>query len=142
MDEIDRLQLLAQLAEEHCELNHGPQTRPEDYPASDYLVIPIGYKKNDIEEVSVRDLVIPVCIECAQALLEDEWTLLYCIDCGNSRWVCREMARNHYRHHILWLKGCPDCSYEFGGLYFNETPKVAGHPEFIANYQHLLSCMC
>ena len=141
MDEIDRLQLLAQLIEEHCELNHGPGTRPEDYPASDYIIVPVGYAKNNVEEVAVRELVVPVCLECAQALLEDEWTLLYCFDCGASRWVCRKFARNAYRHHILWLKGCPDCTYEFGGLYFSEIPKIAGHPEFMA-HQHFMTCSC
>ena len=75
---------------------------------------------------------VPVCAECAQALLGDEWTLLYCFECASSRWVYRQLARNHYRHHILWLRGCPDCSNQFGGLYFNETPRFAGQPIFLA----------
>jgi len=42
MHEVERLALLAQLGEEFCELNHGPGTRREDFPASDYLVMPFG----------------------------------------------------------------------------------------------------
>jgi len=38
-----------------------------------------------------------------------------------SRWVLRKTAKNSFRHNILWLRGCPDCSNEFGGLYFNDA---------------------
>jgi len=76
MHETDRLRLLADLAHEHCELNHGPGTRPEDFSASDYLVLPVGYPENDLCETTVREMVVPVCHECATALLGEEWTLL------------------------------------------------------------------
>jgi len=120
MNAIERLQLLAELDGEHCELNHGPDTRGEDFPAVDYIVIPFGYKIDEAQEVAAREMVIPVCAECAEALTGEEWTLLYCFECNSSQWVSRKLAKNRYRHHILWLRGCPDCSYEFGGLYFNE----------------------
>ena len=137
MDEIDRLQLLAQLSEEFCELNHGPDTRREDFPATNYLAVPIGYKEDGIREVAVRELVVPVCLECAEALHGNEWTLLYCLECSNSHWVYRSLAKNRYRHHILWLKGCPDCSYEFGGLYFNDSEAIIGETEFLAQHINL-----
>lgn len=141
MDEINRLQLLAELVESHCELNHGPGARSTDHPAADFLVAPLGYNENDMVEVAVRELFIPVCAECAQALLADEWTLLYCFECSSSRWVSRQFAKNHYRHHILWLRGCPDCTCEFGGLYFNEIPLQIGHPELLAQHQHLMGAV-
>lgn len=131
MDEIDRIRLLADLDESFCELNHGPGTRKEDFPAVDYIVLPVGYKENEIQDVTVRDLVVPVCYECAQALIGNEWTLLYCFDCGESRWVCRELAKNSYRHHILWLSGCPDCTNVFGGLYFTDLPEQVDHFNFL-----------
>ncbi len=137
MDEIDRLQLLASLSEEFCELNHGPNTRREDFPASNYIITPIGYSNNEIEEVTARELVVPVCFDCAEALYGEEWTLLYCLECANSRWVCRAMAKNKYRHHLLWLKGCPDCSYEFGGLYFNDLQAVTTDKEFLTHHINL-----
>ncbi len=135
MDEIDRIRLLADLEGEFCELNHGPDTRKEDFPAADYIVLPVGYTENEIEDVTVRDLVIPVCFECAQALIGSEWTLLYCFDCGDSRWVCRELAKNSYRHHILWLRGCPDCTNVFGGLYFTDLPEHVDQLHFLIGAQ-------
>ncbi|MEW6219813.1 MAG: hypothetical protein AB1634_09815 [Thermodesulfobacteriota bacterium] len=135
MDGIDRVQLLAELGDSFCDLNHGPGTQSRDYPAADYIVLPFGYQDGDHVAVAVREIVIPVCTECAQALLGEEWTLLYCFECGASRWVCRALARNRYRHHILWLRGCPDCTSQFGGLYFSDLPLV-GRTELVN--QHLL----
>ena len=132
MNEIERLQLLAQLDSEHCELNHGPDTSCKDFPATDYLVLPFGYPEDDITDVAVREMVVPVCYDCAQALLGEEWTLLYCFECCSSQWINRKMAKNRYRHHVLWLRGCPDCTNEFGGLYFNDLKAVVGEAEFLA----------
>lgn len=132
MNEIDKLRLLAELDSEYCELNHGPETRHEDFPATDYIIMPFGYEENEISDVAVREMVVPVCYDCAQALLGEEWTLLYCFECCCSHWVYRQMAKNQYRHHILWLRGCPDCTNEFGGLYFNDIKGVMGEAEFLA----------
>jgi hypothetical protein len=129
MDQSERLVLLADLAESHCELNHGPGTDKNDYRAVNYIVIPMGYKENEIQEITKRELVVPVCQECINALLDNEWTLLYCFDCCQSQWVNRKWARNRYRHNILWLRGCPKCSNEFGGLYFNDMSGVIAQPE-------------
>ena len=131
MNKIDKLQLMAELVHENCVLNHGPDTREEDFPAVDYLVIPIGYKEDNTVEVSAREMVIPICKECASALQGEEWTLLYCIECTSSRWVCRQFAKNRYRHHILWLRGCPDCSKKFGGLYFADNLVAEGDANFL-----------
>jgi hypothetical protein len=118
MDAFDKTELLASLEETHCELNHGPDTNPKDYPAANYITIPFGYKEGSVKNITARELVIPVCLECAQALQENEWTLLYCFECSHSRWVNRQLAKNSYQHHILWLRGCPDCTGKFNGLYF------------------------
>lgn len=120
MNAIDKLALMADLVNEHCGLSHGPGARREDYPACDYLVIPFGSQREPDASEAGREMVIPVCHECADALSHDEWTLLYCFECNNSRWVCRELAKNRYRHNVLWLRGCPDCSNQFGGLYFSD----------------------
>ena len=108
MDVIDKVRLMAELGQDHCSLNHGPGISNENLPAADYLVMSLGFKKGADMEVAVRELVIPVCVDCAQALAGDEWTLLYCFDCTENRWVCRRLAKNNYRHHILWLRGCPE----------------------------------
>jgi hypothetical protein len=122
MDAIDKVRMMAELSKDHCDLNHGPGISNKNIPAADYIVMPFGYKEAEDTEVAVRELIITVCYECALALKGDEWTLLYCFECAESRWVCRKLAKNCYRHHILWLRGCPDCSYEFGGLYFTDMP--------------------
>lgn len=133
MDTIDTIRLLVELEGEHCGLNHGPQTRAEDYPASDYIVIPFGDTQQE-NPTSERNLVVPVCLDCAQALLGEEWTLLYCYECNTSHWLNRKLAKNNYRHHILWLKGCPDCTNKFGGLYFNDAANAAINDQILTHH--------
>lgn len=134
MNEIDKLQLLAELTHEFCELNHGPDTHRENFPASDFIIMPFGYAENAVTDVAVREMVVPVCHDCATALLGNEWTLLYCFECCSSQWVYRKMARNKYRHHVLWLRGCPHCTNQFGGLYFNDFDAVADSAHFLREY--------
>lgn len=132
MDTIDTVRLLSELEGEHCGLRHGPNTRMADYPASDYIVIPFGDTSKAVATTE-RELVVPVCLECAQALIGEEWTLLYCFECNASRWVNRALAKNQYRHHVLWLRGCPDCSNAFGGLYFNDAANHAIDVQLVAH---------
>lgn len=132
MNAIDRVQLLAELEHDFCELNHGPATVREDFPAADYLVLPVGYQEDKDVEVVVRELVVPVCRVCIDALLGDEWTLLYCFECNSSQWICRELSKHNYRHHVLWLKGCPECAEKFGGLYFNDFPAISDSTDFVS----------
>lgn len=131
MNDVEKLALLANLEEEFCELNHGPDTHHLKIPAVDYIVQPFGYNTSDIEQVSVRDMVVPVCLDCALALRGDEWTLLYCFECCSSQWISRERSKNRYRHQILWLRGCPGCAYEFGGLYFSDIKALVDNPLFL-----------
>ncbi len=139
MYETDRLRLLAELTHEFCELNHGPDTHREDYPAIDYLVMPFGYAEDEVVEVAAREIVIPVCGECIEALTGEEWTLLYCFDCCSSQWVYREFAKNNYRHHVLWLRGCPSCTSEFGGLYFNDYRAVTDEAMLLAQQMGIVA---
>lgn len=137
MNEFDKLVLLADLAEECCELSHGPDTSHLRLPAVDYLVQPFGYSQSDIDEVSVRDMVVPVCIDCASALQGNEWTLLYCLECNSSQWISRRYARLRYRHNILWLRGCPYCTGEFGGLYFSDIKALVDNHLFLSALQDI-----
>ena len=132
MNETDKLGLTASLYEEHCELNHGPKTGHLIIPAVDYIVQPFGYTINEVEEVSVRDMVIPVCAECASALHGDEWTLLYCFECNSSQWIARSKSKMKYCHHVLWLRGCRCCTKEFGGLYFSDIKALIDSPVFLS----------
>jgi hypothetical protein len=131
MDAIDKVRMMADLHKDHCSLNHGPDISNEKIPAADYIVIPFGYEESEGKEIAVRELIIPVCFECVTALKGEEWTLLYCFECTHSHWVNRKVAKNNYRHHILWLRGCPDCTNKFGGLYFTDIP-ADGSKAFLA----------
>ncbi len=132
MDATEKLALLAQLETECCELNHGPDTHHEKRAAVDYIIQPFGYTVNDIEEVAVREMIVPVCAECAEALQGNDWTLFYCFDCCGSQWLYRKFAKNQYRHNILWLRGCPECQEDFGGLYFTDLKALMDNPVFVS----------
>ena len=120
IDEIDQIGLQADLIHTTCQLNHGPLDR-ERHQAVDYLVIPMAENSgNDTAEIRA-DLVIPICQDCIDALQGNEWTLLYCLDCAKSQWILRAAARLNYRHHVIWLKGCPECGGKFRGIYFNDA---------------------
>jgi hypothetical protein len=121
MDEVDKLVLLADLGQTPCELNHGPATKKEDFPATNYITIPMGFKENGVVENAVREMVIPICDECMKGLQSKLWTLLYCFECTSSQWIYRPLAKMAYRHDIIWLRGCPDCGGKFGGVYFNDN---------------------
>ena len=136
-DAMDKVRLMAELSNEKCSLNHGPGTKDKRVEAADYIVMSFGYAEDDVQEIAVRELVIPVCFDCAQALKGDEWTLLYCFECAGSRWVCRKLAKHDYRHHILWLRGCPDCANQFGGLYFTEIPYHGSEAVLMVNELHV-----
>lgn len=117
MDAIDKLAFLADLGKSFCELNHGPNTKQEDYKAVDYIVQAFGYNGKNQHE-----LLIPICAECVQGLQDADWVLLYCFSCNQSQWINKKLSKNKYKHKIIWLNGCPSkgCTGKFGGIYFTE----------------------
>jgi len=114
MDAITKLVELANLTEiTPCCLNHGPGIQKPQ--ACNYIVQPIGYSKNNREKVATDELSIPICQECVDSLCgntEDEWTLVFCLDCSSNHWVSHKFAKNKYQHRIIWVKGCPECLEE------------------------------
>ena len=113
MEAFKKMALLADLEGVRCSLNHGPGIEPPE--AVNYIIQYLGE-----ENACKSEVALSICKECCDALQGDEWTLLFCLECSESQWVCRELARKHYRHHIIWSKGCPKCGNEFKGLYFTE----------------------
>lgn len=95
-----------------------------------------GYIVNEMKEAVMREMTVPVHADCIDALPGSDWTLFYCFECGSSQWVSRKYAWNRYRHNILWLRGCPECSREFGGLYFTVRRKIAGPRFSPPGYRH------
>jgi len=117
---IDKLALLASLELEYCELSHGPKENPEDYKAVDYLTQPVGKTDGDNTAEDLHHMVIPVCKDCAEGLIDNDWILMYCLDCKSSQWLCRSRAKLEYgMYDLIWLKGCPKCSKEPTAVYFN-----------------------
>lgn len=112
------LAAVADVGESNCSLEHGPGTDAADYPAVNAFVVPVGRRISEVELEEVRKLTIPICAECAEGLCSDEWTLVYCLDCCANQWISRAHSKLRYRHHILWLRGCLECTGKFGGLYF------------------------
>lgn len=114
MDEIEKVILYTELKGTTCQLNHGSWECDAPY-AVDYLVIPIGYKESDIVEVQARELTIPICEDCREALAEDDgtWLLFICTCCGSSAWKIRELMNQEYPEGILQpMKYCPKCYVE------------------------------
>lgn len=118
LTEAETVVIAADVAQGLCALNHGPETKAEDYPAVDAFVVPIGRQLSEVEFEEIRKLIIPVCKDCVASLHGNEWTLIYCMSCSGNHWVHRASARLRYRHHVLWLNGCQECTGKFGGLYF------------------------
>ncbi len=104
MDALERLVLLASIDSEICCLDHGPYG--EEASAVDYIVVPIGDLQKKVREY---DLTIPVCEDCLKSLTDDEWTLLFCLECTSSHWVLNKLAKLDYPKSPVWLCGCPKC---------------------------------
>lgn len=114
MDEIEGLEISlanfamrASLEGEMCELNHN-HNPDEPHPAVNAICQSLG----DPDSGEIYQLVmIPICQECEDALLDPNWILLYCLGCGESAWMYRPYARKEYDYHtnVLWFKKCPHC---------------------------------
>ena len=122
LSEIEKVVVIADLVDSFCELNHGPNTKSSDFPATNALVVPIGYRESTNIDVAKRNYTIPICNECALGLEGNEWVLLYCLECNKSQWIAREKAKNKYHpdDHIIWKIGCHNCGGMFvtTGTYF------------------------
>lgn len=109
MDEMDNVFRLVHeminLIGKRCCLFHLPD---EELPeAVDCIQQEFGR-----DDIPVHKVSIPICAECAEALLSGEWTLLYCLNCNESRWALNRRIRTQYiikDKPINWLKSCPGC---------------------------------
>ncbi len=108
IDPVDKMVLLGELGSTICKLNHE-----DDKPrrACDYIICPMGTKDGDITEIVNDFATIPVCEECMAAIQGDEWILFYCLSCGSSQWILRDLSRKPYSKSevIIWMPECPKC---------------------------------
>jgi hypothetical protein len=100
-----------ELVGQACGLQHHDNI---EQPAVDFLCHRIGYTLPDDEHVPDTELRIPVCEECAQGLVSEEWLLFYCIRCNESQWLNKNLAKMNYEEgtNIIALKQCPKCCNE------------------------------
>ena len=109
IDDTDKAGLFAELVNQQCSLQHNDQS---DNPAVDYIVCPMGIKESDVIENIQAYHSIPICKECAEALQDKDWVLIFCYKCTKSQWVYKPLSKIYYSDdtHIIWIEGCPECS--------------------------------
>jgi len=110
---IDDFMAISGLENEPCCLDHKDK---EYHQAVDYLCKKIGYTIPDANDVAEAELRIPICQECVDALLSNEWIIFYCVDCNSSQWLCRKYSKRVYPPdvNIIALKTCPKCYGSLG----------------------------
>jgi len=108
-EELGYMVARAELENETCGLKHSYKDPAENHQAIDLLVQKIGNTKT---EEATQEIRIPVCAECADALYDDNWVLVYCIYCHKSQWISRRLAKNEYPagNLIYWTDVCPHCA--------------------------------
>jgi len=99
----------AELENETCHLKHSKEDPAENHEAVEYLCQHLGDKNTDAVYQEIR---VPVCLECAEALLNPKWILMYCVFCFRSQWVYRPLAKYNYPpgNLVYWLDVCPFCA--------------------------------
>lgn len=109
-DEIDKLALMASLTEEVCGLSHGPDPDVNDgKKVVDYIAQGLGVHEGEgVSRIEDR-LVVPICEDCANALYDGVWVLLYCLSCNRSQWIIKELAKREYKNNIVWMPECQNC---------------------------------
>ena len=107
MDELDKLGLKAELEDAHCGLNHGPKVDTTEIQAAAWLVLPFGDQET---KVATTDLVVPICAECAESMDDDDWVLVYCLECSKSQWIYKPLAKYKYPKNLILSTSCKHCS--------------------------------
>jgi len=116
--QLDLLTAQANLDDEICGLMHIKSDPAKNHPAVDYLCNRMGYTDDDGNQVADAELRIPICQDCLDAFLSDEWILFYCVYCGESQWMLRSRAKNGYPEdtRIIALRSCPKCNKHHGRI--------------------------
>jgi len=99
----------AEIENETCNLKHSKQDPAENHKAVEYLCQRLCDKNTGAAYQEIR---VPVCLECAEAIVNPEWILMYCIFCFKSQWVYRPLAKYNYPpgNLVYWLDVCPFCA--------------------------------
>ena len=99
----------AEIENETCHLKHSKEDPSENHKAVEYLCQRLGDKNTGTIYQEIR---VPVCLECAEAIVNPKWILMYCVFCFKSQWVYRPFAKYNYPpgNLVYWLDCCPYCA--------------------------------
>lgn len=109
-ESIDNLTAKLDLIGEKCHLKHGPKNMDIEIPnAVDYLCQYFGFNK----ERSITEMLrIPICRDCIAGLYDDDWALVYCINCNSSQWFYKpKVPHIEFHTDVVWLDKCPECEH-------------------------------
>ena len=104
-EKLDMFLAAADLENECCVLKHGDAI---ERPAVNYLC----QNMKDKNTGEIHQLRIPICEECAEALYDPDWILMYCINCNKSQWLYRTKAKLQHPegNGIYYFDVCPFCA--------------------------------
>lgn len=108
-DNINMMLAKFELTDEPCHLKHSDEDPAENHPAVDYLCQGLGDQKTGEITSQIR---IPVCVECINALKDNDWILCYCTYCNKSQWIYRPLAKREYPdgNLVYYMDICPFCA--------------------------------
>lgn len=108
-EQIELMVAKLELEGQTCGLKHSKVDPAQNHAAVDYLCQGLGDPRNNETKQMLQ---IPVCAECADALYDNDWILVYCTYCNKSQWIYRPKAKNDYPEGniIYWLDTCPHCA--------------------------------
>jgi hypothetical protein len=106
---IDMMMACLELEGATCGLKHSKEDPSENHPAINYLCQGLGNQDTGEKQQEIR---VPICEECAEALRDRDWILVYCTYCNKSQWIYRPLAKNGYPpgNLVYWLDVCPFCA--------------------------------
>ena len=108
-DVLNMLTIDIDLIGQTCGLKHSREDPSENHPATNYLCQRLGDKELNIAYQEIR---IPICAECAEALLDENWILAYCTFCHESQWIYRPLAKIKHPegNGVYFMDVCPHCA--------------------------------
>ena len=100
INDDDKLAMMANLSVEPCGLRHDNPRKAINYVCQEF----------DGGEI----LTIPICVTCEIKMGDNDWILLYCMNCHSNHWIFKpdSMRQYHYGEGevIKWMPACPYCS--------------------------------
>lgn len=87
-----------------CDLFHEPEFT--EIQTAYAISIPFGHNGH-----YDSDMILALCERCFSRLQDNDWMLIYCYECNQSRWINKLLSKLRYREdtQIIWTRGCHEC---------------------------------